>query len=69
MQNLILKYGAYWFRLCVSMYKVTVVWKHFKYKTLNIKANNTLDINDIMSETTKIVSIAPKAEYHALIAA
>ena len=51
------------------MYKVTVVWKHFKYKTLNIKANNTLDINDIISETTKIVSIAPKAEYHALIAA
>ena len=61
--------GVTWIRLHISRYKISVVWKHFKYKTLNIKANNTLDINDIMPETTKIVSIAPKAEYHALIAA
>ena len=30
---------------------------HFKYKTLNIKANNTLDINDIIAIETKVVSI------------
>ena len=61
--------GVTWIRLYISRYKISVVWKHFKYKTLNIKVNNTLDINDIMSETTKIVSIAPKADYDGLAAA
>ena len=30
---------------------------HLKYKTLNIKANNTLDINDIIAYETKVVSL------------
>lgn len=30
---------------------------HFKYKTLNINANNTLDINDIIACEAKVVSL------------
>ena len=45
-------------RLHISMYKISVVWKHFKYKTININANNTLDINDIIAMETKVVSLS-----------
>ena len=53
--------GVTWIRLHISMYKISVVWKHFKYKTLNINANNTLDINDIIAMETKVVSINSKS--------
>ena len=49
--------GVTWIRLYISRYKISVVWKHFKYKTLNINANNTLDINDITACETKVVSL------------
>ena len=49
--------GVTWIRLYISRYKISVVWKHLKYKTLNINANNTLDINDIIAMETKVVSL------------
>lgn len=30
---------------------------HLKYKTININANNTTDINDIIACETKVVSL------------
>ena len=30
---------------------------HLKYKTININANNTIDINDIIACETKVVSL------------
>ena len=48
--------GHTWYRSCTSKCGISVVWKHFK-QNLNIKANNTLDINDIMSMETKVVSL------------
>ena len=35
---------------------------HFKYKTININANNTLDINDIIACETKVVSLSVREE-------
>ena len=35
-----------------------MVWKHFKYKILNINANNSVDINDIIACETKVVSLS-----------
>lgn len=49
--------GVTWIRLYISKYKISVVWKHFKYKTININANNTIDINDITACETKVVSL------------
>lgn len=49
--------GVTWIRLYISRYKISVVWKHFKYKTININANNTIDINDITAMETKVVSL------------
>ena len=49
--------GVTWIRLYISMYKISVVWKHFKYKTNKINVNNTVDVNDIIACETKVVSL------------
>lgn len=49
--------GVTWLRLYISKYKISVVWKHLKYKTININVNNTIDINDIIAMETKVVSL------------
>ena len=52
--------GVTWIRLYISIYIVSVVWKHFK-TNLNIKGNNTttsVDINDILAfKEAKIISL------------
>ena len=61
--------GVTWIRLYISRYKISVVWNALKIQTLNINADKTLDINDIIAyNETKVVSL-PVVKEEILIAA